>query len=117
MILDDAKTALDKQNTKGLEKYGGPLDDTKPSALELTDHAIEEAADQLMYLVGLKAEVVKLRAGIFHIMAATRDGKVSDDVAWLDEWTTLWDHCAWLVNWDGDPQAPLPVDIAPSRPK
>lgn len=55
-------------------------------------------------------EITRLRMGIFHIMAAARDGKVCDDVAWFDDVTTLWDHCAWLVYWDGEPDVPLPVD-------
>ncbi|MEC9266685.1 MAG: hypothetical protein VX464_11550 [Pseudomonadota bacterium] len=53
-ILERSKAALDRQHAKGLAKYGAPLDDTKPSALALIDHAIEEAADQLQYLVALR---------------------------------------------------------------
>jgi hypothetical protein len=54
MILDDAKAALDRQDAKGRKKYGGPLDVTKPGAVALIDHAIQEAADQLMYLCALR---------------------------------------------------------------
>lgn len=57
MIIDDAKAALDRQDAKGRNKYGGPLDMTKPGKAALLDHAIEEAADMLMYLCALRREM------------------------------------------------------------
>lgn len=58
MILDDAKTALDKQNDKGLMKYGGSLDTTDPTVAELLEHATQEFADGLMYTCALKQKVL-----------------------------------------------------------
>ena len=55
MILDDAIAVLRQQDAKGRQKYGGPLDETQPDEAELIDHAIQEAADLLMYLCALKA--------------------------------------------------------------
>jgi hypothetical protein len=54
MILDDAKAVLDRQDAKGRAKYGGTLDETQPTAAELISHAIEEAADMLIYLCALR---------------------------------------------------------------
>lgn len=53
-ILDDAKSVLDHQTAKGVRKYGGPLDITRPGSEALLEHAIEEAADLLLYLTGLR---------------------------------------------------------------
>ncbi len=60
MILDEAKAVLDRQNEKGLAKYGGSLDETTPSLQALCDHRIEEHADALIYAVAERAEVRKL---------------------------------------------------------
>lgn len=52
--LDEAKAALDRQTEKGLRKYGAILDDQDLTPLDLVQHAIEEAADSLLYLVAMK---------------------------------------------------------------
>lgn len=56
-VLSEAKTQLERQEDKGIKKYGGVLEDTNPTAEALIEHAIEEAADQLMYLVALRRRI------------------------------------------------------------
>jgi len=56
-VFDDAKAALDRQYEKGRRKYPVTLDEAGLSAPELLDHAIEEAADMLVYLCALRASV------------------------------------------------------------
>lgn len=46
--------AIKSQAGKGLKEYGVGLEGANLSVLELMDHAIEEAADQLMYLIQMK---------------------------------------------------------------
>ncbi len=53
-ILDEAQAVLSRQTQKGITTYGGTLDQTNPSGPEILDHAIQEAADLLIYLVGLR---------------------------------------------------------------
>lgn len=55
--LQVALSILRKQEAKGEKKYGANLDDFSGSVVELIDHAIEEAADQLCYLVKMRAIV------------------------------------------------------------
>lgn len=77
-IIEASKAAIDKQHEKGLKKYGGSLDDTAPSAPELIDHAIEEAADQLNYLVALRGEVLAQAELIKKIEYVSRKASLCD---------------------------------------
>lgn len=43
-----------RQTEKGIAKYGGTLDDKELSPVELIDHAVEEHADAIFYLLKLK---------------------------------------------------------------
>lgn len=54
--ISRAVAVLEAQTAKGVRKYGGTLDQTRPSGPELVDHAIQEAADLLLYLVALRNE-------------------------------------------------------------
>jgi len=56
-VRDEISRILDKQDAKGIRKYGGTLDNTRPTEAELIQHAIEECADMLQYLVALKLQV------------------------------------------------------------
>ena len=48
------------QREKGMEKYGQPIEDANLSALELVEHAAQEAADGLVYISELPAKVQAL---------------------------------------------------------
>ena len=67
--LERAKVALDLQNEKGVDKYGGTLDETKPSPAALVNHAVQEAADALMYLTRLADDIVDLQSALEEIAA------------------------------------------------
>lgn len=49
-----AVDVLNRQTQKGLECYGVAIDQAKYTPLEMIDAAIEEAADQLIYLCELR---------------------------------------------------------------
>ena len=53
-LLEEARKVLADQTAKGIRTYGQTLDVTKKTAPELLDEAIEEAADQLMYLLAAR---------------------------------------------------------------
>ena len=61
-------------------------------------------------ILSYDVENEELKKALFKIMAACRDGKVCDDVAWFNDITTLWDYCAGVLVWNKDPQEPLPTD-------
>lgn len=56
LVPDEAKRAaiLDRQHAKGLAKYGTGLADCGLTRQQLLDHAAEEAADLLCYLLAAK---------------------------------------------------------------
>lgn len=43
-------------------------------------------------------EADRMERGIRAIMDALCNGHVCDDVAWLDDFTTLFDHCAMVLG-------------------
>lgn len=53
-VTDDALEVLRRQEAKGLDKYGATLDRSDVTTEEMIDHVIEEAADQLVYLLRLR---------------------------------------------------------------
>lgn len=53
-ITDEAFAVLKRQEAKGLAKYGATLDRADVTAEAMIEHAIEEAADQLVYLIRLR---------------------------------------------------------------
>ena len=58
------------QREKGIEKYGQPIEDAKLSALELVEHAAQEAADGLVYISELPAKVQALMDRIAELEGA-----------------------------------------------
>jgi hypothetical protein len=61
--LNEALSILRKQEAKGLSKYGATLDDFKGSESDILQHAIEEAADLLMYLITAKKRIMEAAKG------------------------------------------------------
>ena len=55
------------QREKGMEKYGQPIEDANLSALELVEHAAQEAADGLVYISELPAKVQALLDRIYKL--------------------------------------------------
>jgi hypothetical protein len=55
------------QREKGMEKYGQPIEDANLSALELVEHAAQEAADGLVYISELPAKVKALHERIYKL--------------------------------------------------
>lgn len=53
-VLVEAFEVLEAQTQKGIRKYGGTLDTTEPGHDAILDHAIQEAADLLLYLIALR---------------------------------------------------------------
>lgn len=58
-VTSEAILLLRSGDAKGREKYGVTLDDADLSPRELVQHAAEEAADLLKYLVALKRALTK----------------------------------------------------------
>lgn len=55
IIINRVKSIIDKQQEKGLMKYGISVDDANLSLHDWIHHAQEEAADLLIYLEKIKS--------------------------------------------------------------
>jgi hypothetical protein len=56
-IVEEFKAMIGWKYPKGVKEHGGNL--WELSALELVEHALEEAVDQVAYLVSLRSVLVK----------------------------------------------------------
>ena len=61
---------IDKQVAKGINKYGGTLDDKNLSEKELINHAVEEGIDFVFYLLSLSRKFYTSNKSKFIIQEA-----------------------------------------------
>lgn len=54
-VLQKAIDVLRCQQQKGVERYGQTIEQSGLTRTEILDHAIEEAADLLIYLTAIRA--------------------------------------------------------------
>ena len=79
-IAARAIATIRAQEEKGRSKYGTDLDNADLSVLEVVEHAVQEAADLLMYLSALR----KYFEGIAADIAALDSSMVTERVKELD---------------------------------
>jgi len=61
MIITNIKSIIDKQQEKGLKKYGKTVDQADLSIEEWIEHTQEEIADTLIYLECIKQKMIDKR--------------------------------------------------------
>ena len=61
-VREEINEILNRQESKGLSKYGVLLDGANLDSGKLVEHAIEEVADLLQYLVALRRRILYERA-------------------------------------------------------
>ena len=64
-IGERAKSQIDKQTKKGLEKYGMLLDDNPAPVEDCINHMTEELADGLQYAIWIKDGITKLKKEVY----------------------------------------------------
>ena len=61
MIITNIKSIIDKQQEKGLKKYGKTVDQADLSIEEWIEHTQEEIVDTLIYLECIKQKMIDKR--------------------------------------------------------
>lgn len=61
MIITNIKSIIDRQQEKGLKKYGKTVDQADLSIEEWIEHTQEEIADTLIYLECIKQKMIDTR--------------------------------------------------------
>ena len=61
MIITNIKSIIDRQQEKGLKKYGKTVDQADLSIEEWIEHTQEEIADALIYLECIKQKMIDKR--------------------------------------------------------
>ena len=61
MIITNIKSIIDRQQEKGLKKYGKTVDQADLSIEEWIEHTQEEIADALIYLECIKQKMIDTR--------------------------------------------------------
>ena len=61
MIITNIKSIMDRQQEKGLKKYGKTVDQADLSIEEWIEHTQEEIADALIYLECIKQKMIDKR--------------------------------------------------------
>ena len=79
-IAARAIATIRAQEEKGRSRYGTDLDDADLTGVEIVEHAVQEAADMLMYLTALKKYLEEIAADI----AALDSSMVTERVKELD---------------------------------
>jgi hypothetical protein len=61
MIITNVKSIIDRQQEKGLKKYGKTVDQADLSIEEWIEHTQEEIVDTLIYLECIKQKMINKR--------------------------------------------------------
>ncbi len=61
MIITNVKSIIDRQQEKGLKKYGKTVDQADLSIEEWIEHTQEEIVDTLIYLECIKQKMIDTR--------------------------------------------------------